>query len=70
VEHCGAGTLEAVRRFAVGLLFGLHTYRFRIYLEPGRGRRASPTGSEPNLPSRPALSSVRQASRSSPCDRC
>ena len=37
VERTPAGTLEAARRLAVGLLFGIHTYRFRIYLSPGRG---------------------------------
>lgn len=31
------GLLEVVRRLAVGLLFGLHTWRFWIYLRPGRG---------------------------------
>jgi len=30
---------EAVRRAAVGLLFGLHTVRFRIYLQPDKGRK-------------------------------
>ena len=35
---------ELARRLAVGLLFGLHTWRFRIFLEPDSGRRedASP----------------------------
>ena len=33
------GSLEALRRFSVGLLFGLHTYRFRIYLTPDHGLR-------------------------------
>ena len=36
--------IEAVRRATVGLLFGLHTIRFRIYLGPDRGRRPSETG--------------------------
>ena len=31
--------LEGVRRAAVGTLFGLHTWRFRIYLQPDRGLR-------------------------------
>ncbi len=31
---------EAARRGAVGLLFGLHTLRFWIYLQPDKGRRA------------------------------
>jgi len=30
---------EGLRRAAIGLLFGLHTLRFRIYLQPGSGRR-------------------------------
>ena len=30
---------EAVRRAAVGMLFGLHTMRFRIYLRPDHGLR-------------------------------
>jgi hypothetical protein len=30
---------EALRRFALGALFGLHTLRFRIYLRPGSGLR-------------------------------
>ena len=30
---------ELVRRVAVGLVFGLHTMRFRIYLSPGSGQR-------------------------------
>ena len=33
--------LEVVRRASVGVLFGLHTYRFWIYLQPGRGLRAT-----------------------------
>jgi hypothetical protein len=37
VDHTRAGRAEAVRRFTVGLLFGLHTYRFQIYLRPDRG---------------------------------
>jgi hypothetical protein len=31
--------LEAVRRAAVGTLFGLHTWRFRIFLQPDHGLR-------------------------------
>jgi hypothetical protein len=31
--------MEAVRRAAVGTLFGLHTIRFWIYLQPDQGRR-------------------------------
>ncbi len=34
---------EALRRASVGLLFGLHTLRFRIYLSPDRGRRPEPS---------------------------
>lgn len=34
-----AGVLEAVRQAAVGILFGLHAYRFWIYLTPDRGLR-------------------------------
>lgn len=30
---------EAIRRAAVGALFGLHTLRFRIYLQPDHGLR-------------------------------
>ena len=30
---------EMVRRGAIGTLFGLHTLRFRIYLQPDHGRR-------------------------------
>ena len=36
------GALEVVRRAAVGVLFGLHTYRFWIYLQPDRGLGALP----------------------------
>ena len=32
---------EGVRRAAIGLLFGLHTMRFRIYLQPDHGRRTT-----------------------------
>jgi hypothetical protein len=31
--------VEAVRRGALGALFGLHTVRFAIYLSPDQGRR-------------------------------
>jgi len=44
VEPSVAGILEAIRRFAVGSLFGLHTYRFRIYLGPDGGLRAPDSG--------------------------
>jgi hypothetical protein len=33
------GPLEAMRRFAIGTLFGLHSWRLRIYLSPSRGLR-------------------------------
>ncbi len=32
---------EGVRRAAIGLLFGLHTMRFRIYRQPDHGRRTT-----------------------------
>jgi hypothetical protein len=32
---------EALRRVVIGTLFGLHTLRFRIYLQPGHGLRGS-----------------------------
>jgi glyoxylase-like metal-dependent hydrolase (beta-lactamase superfamily II) len=38
VDRTPAGVLEGLRRLGVGLLFGLHTWRFRIYLSPGSGR--------------------------------
>ena len=47
------GALEVARRLAVGVLFGLHTYRFRIYLGADRGLKApdgdpaEPAGSRP-----------------------
>jgi hypothetical protein len=33
---------ERARRIAIGALFGLHTWRFRIYLSPTRGLRRLP----------------------------
>ena len=33
------GAAERARRFAVGVLFGLHTARFWIYLQPDQGRK-------------------------------
>ncbi len=42
VEPRPATTSEAVRRISVGALFGLHTWRFRIYLGQDRGRRPVP----------------------------
>ena len=44
VQPTPAGALEALRRFAVGLLFGLHTYRFWIYLGPDHGLRTTGDG--------------------------
>ncbi len=35
------GPAEMARRFAVGALFGLHTARFWIYLQPDQGRKRS-----------------------------
>ncbi len=43
VDRTPAGLLEGLRRFSVGFLFGMHTYRFWIYLQPGHGLR-EPTG--------------------------
>ena len=48
---------ELFRRFAIGMLFGLHTLRLRVYLSPGSGRlepgsgRLEP-GSGPREPGR------------------
>jgi hypothetical protein len=36
--------METARRAMVGLLFGLHTMRFRIYLRPDHGLRTSEIG--------------------------
>jgi hypothetical protein len=33
---------EPARRLAVATLFGVHTARFWIYLQPGQGRRGPP----------------------------
>ena len=33
---------ERARRIAVGALFGLRTWRFRIYLSPSKGLRTTP----------------------------
>jgi len=35
------GPAEMARRIAVGTLFGLHTVRFWIYLQPDQGRNRS-----------------------------
>jgi hypothetical protein len=35
------GPPELARRFAVGVLFALHTIRFWIYLQPDQGRKRS-----------------------------
>ncbi len=47
LDRTPAGVAEGLRRFFVGFLFGMHTYRFWIYLQPGSGRRESPAGSGP-----------------------
>ncbi len=49
LDRTPAGLIEGLRRFSVGLLFGMHTYRFWIYLQPGSGRREPRqlTGSPP-----------------------
>jgi hypothetical protein len=39
LDRTPAGVVEALRRGSVGLLFGLHTYRFWIYLQPDHGLR-------------------------------
>ena len=39
LDQTPAGAIEALRRGSVGLLFGLHTYRFWIYLQPDHGLR-------------------------------
>ena len=44
LDRTPAGMVEALRRGAVGLLFGLHTYRYWIYLQPDHGRRITPAG--------------------------
>jgi len=40
------GVLEVVRQAAVGVLFGLHTYRLWIYLQPDRGLRTTSEGQD------------------------
>lgn len=42
IDSTPAGALEAGTQFAMGLLFGVHTYRYSIYLAPGHGLRAAP----------------------------
>lgn len=42
LDRTPAGVIEALRRGSVGFLFGLHTYRFWIYLQPDHGLRAGP----------------------------
>ena len=42
VAEAPPDAMETARRAAVGTLFGLHTVRFRIYLQPDRGRKAAP----------------------------
>jgi hypothetical protein len=39
VRQARPDRFEAVRRAMVGLLFGLHTVCFRIYLQPDHGLR-------------------------------
>jgi hypothetical protein len=41
VGHPVTPAMEAVRRAMVGLLFGLHTVCFRIYLQPDHGLRSA-----------------------------
>jgi hypothetical protein len=41
VDRSPGGVLEGSRRLAVGLLVGVHTYRFWIYLRPHRGLRGA-----------------------------
>ena len=41
IHRTPSGVIEALRRGAVGLLFGLHTYRFWIYLQPDHGLRTA-----------------------------
>jgi hypothetical protein len=48
-----SGPRETMRRAAVGTLFGLHTLRFRIYLQPGQGLHP---------PDRPAVAMGAQGS--------
>lgn len=43
--------LEAARRVAIGALFGLHTMRFRIYLQPDSGRKHRDPQDESQFPS-------------------
>ena len=40
----GPDTWETARQTAVAMLFGLHTVRFRIYLQPDRGRKPASLG--------------------------
>jgi hypothetical protein len=40
-KRADPGPAEMARRFAVGALFGLHTVRFWIYLQPDQGRKRS-----------------------------
>lgn len=51
VDRSPGGVLEGSRRLAVGLLFGVHTYRFWIYLRPDRGLPAAAGASHsPEVP--------------------
>jgi len=42
---------EVARRTAIGALFGLHTWRFRIYLQPDSGRKHRDPQDESQFPS-------------------
>ena len=53
--RAGLGTAQAIRGSALGLLFGLHTVRFWIYLQPDQGRRPE-VRSIPAGPHRPPAS--------------
>ena len=41
------GSVEIARRVGLAVLFGLHTTRFWIYLQPDQGLRSPPTRHEP-----------------------
>ena len=66
--------LEVARRTAIGVLFGLHTWRFRIYLQPGSGRKPSephdafpsPPDEKPGGNGTPPIHSVRTHRRRTP----
>ena len=66
--------LEVARRTAIGALFGLHTWRFRIYLQPGSGLKPSephdafpsPPDEKPGGNGTPPIHSVRTHRRRTP----